>query len=182
MSGSAEPPEPLPLAPAGPDDHADIVALVNSAFRGAGGWNAETGLIEGARTTLDLLRADLEADPAAMLLIHRDAASGRLDACVRLSDKGGGIWHLGLLAVRPDLQARRLGRQMLEAAEAIIVRAGRSTVRIGVINLRDSLIAWYERRGYRRTGEEEPFPYGDQRFGTPLRDDLRFVVLEKSLG
>jgi ribosomal protein S18 acetylase RimI-like enzyme len=181
MSGSAEPPEPILLVPAARDDHGDVVTLVNWAFRGAGGWNAETGLIEGDRTTLDLLHADLEADPAGLLLIHRDAASGRLDACVRLSDKGAGIWHLGLLAVRPDLQARRLGRQVLAAAEAVIDRMGGSTIRMGVINLRENLIAWYERRGYRRTGEEEPFPYGDDRFGTPLRDDMRFVVLEKSL-
>jgi hypothetical protein len=50
-----------------------------------------------------------------------------------------------------------------------------------VIHLRDTLIAWYERRGYRRTGETEPFPYGDERFGIPRRDDLYFVVLEKAL-
>jgi hypothetical protein len=50
-----------------------------------------------------------------------------------------------------------------------------------VITLRETLIAWYESRGYRRTGKSEPFPYGDDRVGTPLRDDLRFVVLEKEL-
>ena len=50
-----------------------------------------------------------------------------------------------------------------------------------VISLRHSLIAWYERRGYRRTGASEPFPYGDERVGVPLRDDLHFVVLEKFL-
>jgi hypothetical protein len=50
-----------------------------------------------------------------------------------------------------------------------------------VISIRDALIAWYERRGYVRTGETEPFPYGDRRFGIPLRDDLLFVVLEKHL-
>jgi hypothetical protein len=54
-------------------------------------------------------------------------------------------------------------------------------VRMTVISLRSSLIAWYERRGYRRTGESEPFPYGDERVGVPLRDDLHFVVLDKAL-
>ena len=52
---------------------------------------------------------------------------------------------------------------------------------MGVLNVRDALIAWYERRGYQRTGKTEPFPYGDNRFGTPLRDDLEFVILEKQL-
>ena len=50
-----------------------------------------------------------------------------------------------------------------------------------VIVQRTELIAWYERRGYRRTGERKPFPYGDERFGLPQRDDLVFEVLRKSL-
>jgi hypothetical protein len=50
-----------------------------------------------------------------------------------------------------------------------------------VIDLRAELIAWYERRGYRRTGEYRPFPYGDARFGLPKRDDLRFEWLVKDL-
>jgi hypothetical protein len=50
-----------------------------------------------------------------------------------------------------------------------------------VVALRDSLIAWYGRRGYHPTGERRPFPHHDARFGEPLRDDLDFVVLEKPL-
>ena len=50
-----------------------------------------------------------------------------------------------------------------------------------VLHVRDTLIAWYQRRGYTLTGETKPFPYDDNRFGTPLRDDLYFVVLEKHL-
>jgi hypothetical protein len=43
------------------------------------------------------------------------------------------------------------------------------------------LIAWYRRRGYLATGEMAPFPYGDARFGLPVRDDLAFIVMEKRL-
>jgi hypothetical protein len=50
-----------------------------------------------------------------------------------------------------------------------------------VISVRNDLIAWYERRGYRRTGRTSPFPYGDERFGIPLRDDLQFELLVKPL-
>ena len=50
-----------------------------------------------------------------------------------------------------------------------------------MVNVRDTLIAWYQRRGYALNGESEPFPYGDDRFGTPRRDDLTFVVLRKPL-
>ena len=54
-------------------------------------------------------------------------------------------------------------------------------MRMTVIDIRDELIAFYERRGYRRTGVYKPFPHGDERFGLPKRDDLRFEVLEKML-
>ncbi len=53
--------------------------------------------------------------------------------------------------------------------------------RLKVVNARDTLIAWYVRRGYRLTGETLPFPYHDRRFGTPRRDDLTFVILDKEI-
>jgi hypothetical protein len=48
------------------------------------------------------------------------------------------------------------------------------------VNVRDALIAWYLRRGHRKTGETEPFPNGDDRFGAPLRDDLSFMSLRRT--
>jgi hypothetical protein len=60
-------------------------------------------------------------------------------------------------------------------------RWGVTAVHMTVIAQRAELIAWYERRGYRATGETAPFPYGDARFGEPLRPDLHFVVLRKAL-
>jgi hypothetical protein len=70
---------------------------------------------------------------------------------------------------------------LLGAAEQWIVGQGGRRVRMTVVNVRKGLIAWYERRGYRATGETNPFPYGNDRFGVPQRDDLCFVVLEKDL-
>ena len=74
-----------------------------------------------------------------------------------------------------------LGRTLLSKAEDYVREQGAACVQMTVIALRHGLIAWYERRGYRRTGKSEPFPYGDERVGVPLRDDLHFVVLEKFL-
>ena len=54
-------------------------------------------------------------------------------------------------------------------------------MRMTVIDVREELIAWYERRGYRRTGLKKPFPYGDARFGLPRRQDLHFLAYAKSL-
>ncbi len=172
------------LEPALDADHPELVDLVNLAYRGRGGeaesWNVETGVVAGERITLEHLRENLASTPHARLMLHRQG--GTILACVWLEAMPDGSWHLSLLAVRPGLQAGGLGRRMLEASEAHAKAAGADRVHLAVLNARQTLIGWYARRGYRRTGETVPFPYGDDRFGRPLRDDLSFVVLEKALG
>jgi ribosomal protein S18 acetylase RimI-like enzyme len=91
------------------------------------------------------------------------------------------VWYLGSLTVDPREQNAGLGRRILEAAERRILALGGTQVVIDVLNVRGSLIAWYERRGYRLTGEAHPFPYEDSRYGVPQRADLAFLVLEKEL-
>jgi ribosomal protein S18 acetylase RimI-like enzyme len=174
----------MPLYPARDADLPAIVDLVNAAYRGddaARGWTTESGYIDGPRIDLDLLRADLAAEPDALLLGWRDAPDGPLLGCVWLEPAADDAWYLGMLTVRPDLQDRQLGRQLLADAEAAAAEAGARRVRMTVVNIRDTLIAWYQRRGYALTGQTRPFPYDDNRFGTPKRSDLVFVVLEKSL-
>lgn len=83
--------------------------------------------------------------------------------------------------MRPGQQNQQLGRTLLTAAENFAKERGAHTIRMTVLHVRDTLIAWYQRRGYALTGETKPFPYGDNRFGRPLRDDLHFVVFEKRL-
>lgn len=165
-------------------DYAEIIDLVNLAFRGSGAsasWNIEAGIIEGQRLNVALLREDLTAKPAARLLIHRDEANGTLLGTVWLDPGKDDVWNLGLLTVRPDLQNKQLGRALLTAAEDFAKERGAHRIRMTVVNVRTTLIAWYKRRGYALTGETRPFPYGDERFGRPLRDDLHFVVLQKDL-
>jgi ribosomal protein S18 acetylase RimI-like enzyme len=166
------------------DDVPGIVALMNRAYRGGGasaGWSAESGYILGDRTTEALLRADLAASPDATLLTWRDRPEGALKGCVWLEPLGDGAWYLGSLAVDPEQQRGGRGRALLAAAETWVRERGGRRVRMSVVNARTTLIAWYLRRGYRETGETTPFPYGDDRFGVPQRDDLCFVVLEKDL-
>jgi len=160
-------------------DLPEAVALINASYRGESsrqGWANEADYIDGERTSLEELRSDLERNPGAKLRLLRDEPAGALIGCVWLEPHAGGLWYLGLLTVRPDQQARRLGRAILAAAEQMVEDAGGVAIRMTVVHLRDTLIAWYERRGYRLTGETLPFPYGD-----PPRDDLHFVVLEKRL-
>jgi ribosomal protein S18 acetylase RimI-like enzyme len=161
-----------------------IAALMNRAYRGAGstpGWTSEEAYISGDRTTADLLAADLGENPEAVLLKWVEGPGAVVSGCVRLEPLGDGVWYLGSLATDPTRQNAGLGRTLLAAAEDWVRAQGGTRVRMSVVNLRETLVAWYVRRGYEPTGEIEPFPYGDERLGAPLRDDLSFVVLEKSL-
>lgn len=159
-----------------------VVALVESAFRGEAsrsGWTTEADLLDGRRTGADEILGIL-ANPDQCLLL-REANDGSLLASVVLTRDDKAAW-LGMLAVRPGLQHGGVGRDLLATAEAWVQRHwGLERMRMKVIVQRAELIAWYERRGYRRTGETAPFPYGDARFGLPKRDDLSFVILEKAL-
>jgi GNAT superfamily N-acetyltransferase len=167
------------LALADVSDLPAAVALINGSYRGDAarqGWTHEADYIGGERISLELLQADLAANPQARLYLLRDEPGGPLLGCVWLEPHESEVWYLGLLTVRPDLQARQLGRQVLAEAEALARAGGATVMRMTVVHLRDTLIAWYERRGYALTGETLPFPYGD-----PPRDELYFVVLEKRL-
>ncbi len=158
-----------------------VAALMNAAFRGMGSnasWNSEAAYIDGDRTTPALLAADVAAQPDGRLLIVR-STEGPIIASVWLEPAGDEVWYLGSLTIAPTLQKAGAGRRLLEAAEQYVRSRGAHRLRMKVVNVRDTLIAWYVRRGYHLTGETEPFPYGDNRFGIPKRDDLSFVVLDK---
>lgn len=166
-------------------DFAEIVTLANWAYRGRAddveSWNQEKGFIEGVRITESLLREELAHRPDGALLVFRDDPGSRLLGTAWVDPLGAGKWHLSLLTVSPAHQTRKLGTRFLTAAEDFAAARGGHTMRIEVLSVRDALIAWYERRGFVQTGEREPFPYGDRRFGTPLRDGLEFLILEKPL-
>jgi ribosomal protein S18 acetylase RimI-like enzyme len=176
------------ITPHSPAELEAVVDLVNSAYRGGGakvGWAHESDYIDGQRTSLADLTAELAADPTPALLVLRREAGGDILACAmveRVFDPDGQVvGYIGMVTVRPDLQAGGVGRGMLEAAERHAVQLGATRARMTVVSIRDTLIAWYERRGYRLTGERRPFPYGDERFGVPRVQGLEFVVLEKAL-
>ena len=174
----------MPLYPAADADIPAIAEFVNAAYRGDSsriGWTTEADYLGGQRIDAATLRTDLAAKPEAMLLTLRDSAEGPLLGCVWLEPAESDHWYLGMLTVRPDLQDRQLGRWLLSDAEAAARDRGARRICMTVVNIRDTLIAWYQRRGYVLTGETRPFPYGDSRFGEPRRDDLSFVVLEKTL-
>jgi ribosomal protein S18 acetylase RimI-like enzyme len=173
--------EQLQLRSANEADIPALVELVTSAYRGDAsrkGWTTEADFLDGSRIEPDVLREDLHKPRSRVLVAERD---GEMVACAHVADQEG-AGYFGMFSVRPTLQGGGIGDTLLREAERVAREEWTlPAMRMTVIDIRDSLIAWYERRGYRRTGVKKPFPYGDARFGIPKRDDLRFEVLEKAL-
>jgi ribosomal protein S18 acetylase RimI-like enzyme len=158
-----------------------LVALIESAYRGEAsraGWTSEADILGGQRTDPQGVHEVITAPGSRLMIVERD---GEPVACCQLEHRGEAA-YFGMFAVRPDLQGAGLGRRIIAEAERSVRETwGVAEMHMTVISVREDLIAWYERRGYRRTGRMTPFPYGDERFGIPRRDDLAFELLVKAL-
>ncbi|MGI3903721.1 MAG: GNAT family N-acetyltransferase [Janthinobacterium lividum] len=170
------------------DDLEPLAAVVNSAYRGASarqGWTNESDLLDGQRTDPASLADELAAPDPSTILLLREQATGPILACVLMQtfrdDAERLVCHLAMLTVSPAHQGQGLGRLLIAEVERRARAAGCDAVAMTVIHSRTELIAFYGRRGYRPTGQTKPFPYGDERFGRPLRDDLHFIVIDKAL-
>ena len=119
-------------------------------------------------------------DPDSTVIVFED--DDRLVGCCEVRRGSDGSASFGMFAVEPLRQAAGLGRELLACAERVASEElGARRMTMSVIEQRVELIDWYRRRGFELTGERREFPYGDERFGEPRRDDLCFVVLAKDL-
>lgn len=156
----------------------EIAALVNSAYRGdssRAGWTTEADLLNDVRTNAETLRGFMAVERGHALLVLREDDSDEIIGCVYLSLAHGmedGCCYLGMLTVKPTIQARGLGRFILEESEKFARNWGASRMHMQVITVRRTLIEWYLRRGYRKTGLVKEFP------GHP---ELAFCILDKAL-
>ena len=163
-------------------DAAAIAALVNFVYRGESGsrsWTGEAHLLDGQRTDVSAVEDILKEQHSRILLASDE--SDRLIGCVHIKKTLEGC-YLGMLTAHVDYQKQGLGSALVSEAERVAKAEFNSRkMHMTVISVRTELIDWYLRRGYVRTTETKPFPYGNERFGKPKREDLQFVVLEKDL-
>ncbi len=161
------------------EDAPELNTLVNSAYRGDSsrqGWTTEADLLDGTRIDANGI-AELIQTQGTTLLKYVEA--GEILGCVELK-KNEGKLYLGMLTVRPNLQGKGIGKELLKAAEAEGKKQSCASIFMTVISVRKELIDWYVRHGYQLTGEHKPFAFTDPRFGQP-KMKLEFVVLEKKL-
>jgi ribosomal protein S18 acetylase RimI-like enzyme len=154
------------IFPATPADVPALNKLVNSAYRGESsrkGWATEADLIDGTRID-EAAMLDLINDKNTTVLKYTE--DGVILGCVELRKEGDNL-YLGMLSVQPDLQSKGIGKKLMFAGEDFARVQACEKIFMTVISVRDKLIEWYVRHGYRLTGERKPFNMPDERWGIP---------------
>jgi len=140
-----------------------LVSLINAAFI------VERAFVDRDRTDIDDTSAYLEK--GAFLIA--DDESGGADASVYV-EIAGDRGYIGMLAVRPGLQGRGIGRRMMAAAEQYCRAAGCRAIDIKIVNLRTELPGFYRSLGYVDTGTG---PFEDEK----LTRAAHFLLMTKEL-
>ena len=165
------------LSVAALDQSAQIRDLINLAYRGTVGWTRETEIVAGDRATLAEIESAISNSDSEILIYEADAA---VRACICLKKVDNEV-HIGLFAVHPSHQGHGLGKVVLSLAEdyALTVMQVHTCV-MSVVSQRPELIAYYERRGYVRSGMIEAYPLHLE-VGKPKVSGLTVECLRKSL-
>ncbi len=162
-----------------PDDAELISTLVNSGYRGEysrQGWTTEVDLLDGTRIDAAGVREAINRPGTTVLKYLMDE---KIVGCVELTVYDEKL-YLGMLTVDPQLQAKGIGRSLIQFAEKFAQEKKLAAIFMTVISDRKELIAWYNRLGFLFTGETKPFDINDPVFGIPKKK-LEFVVLEKKI-
>ena len=156
----------------------DINQLVNMAYRPDSSkqtWTNETGIIHGPRIKPQQL-AELIGKAKSFILLG--FIKQQMVACAHIQQQDDTA-YIGMLTVDTQRQNAGLGKQILDKAEQFASQQlGCTTFQLSVISVRESLIQFYLRRGYQRTGELQPYPL-QANAGTPIVDNLHIESLIK---
>ncbi len=169
----------MPITKATRTDVTALNTLVNSAYRGENskkGWTTEADLLDGSRIDEETLNGYF--DDHNIIILKNTESDGQITGCVYLEVRAPRL-YVGMFSVSPELQDKGIGRALLLAAEEHAKALNCHTLTMTVISTRQELISWYERRGFKATGEIEPFHHG-KKFGEP-RQHIELIVMEKNI-
>jgi len=158
-----------------------IVRLVNDAASGDGGtagWTNEAHLFHGDRTdTREIAELMTIFGASFVLALERSVLVG----CAYLKVAASRA-YLGLLSVSPQRQGEGLGSDIVAECERIARQELRcDLLEISVITShRPEVTAFYERRGFVRTGRLKQFERKQAREGKKV-DGLQLEWMEKPL-
>jgi len=145
-------------------DAPQITTVINAAFR-----IAEKFFIDGKRIT----QAEVEQLLSKGVFLVEEAA-GKLNGCVYVELRGERS-YLGLLSVDPTSQQSGLGSRLMLEAEKYCRERGSRAMDILIVNLREDLPSFYQKRGYVESGTS-PFPPD-----VPTRIPCHFINMSKPL-
>lgn len=161
-----------------PADAEAIARLVNQAYRpldGRCGWTHEADLLSGPRIGVSQVLETLAREHSTVL-VHASGAG--IHACVHVN-KSGTDALIGMLAVDPAFQNGGMGKTMLSLAESHArMHFAAERFVLHVVSARTELLAFYLRRGYRRTDTTMDYPIAANA-GTPKAAGLTIEILEK---
>ncbi|PJO38441.1 GNAT family N-acetyltransferase [Delftia acidovorans] len=155
----------------------EITALVNTAYRPnakSRGWTHESDLVTGDRTSPEQVRQQITPSSPVLIAIRNN----EIVACVQVTHDSSDCW-IGMLATHPSEQNSGMGKKMLLAAEAYAVKHfAPKRLMMSVLSSRSELLSFYQRRGYKLTGQTCSYPL-DAGVGTPLVKGLCVLELSK---
>jgi ribosomal protein S18 acetylase RimI-like enzyme len=154
-----------------------LCTLLNLAYRGDRGWTTESSLVSGDRA----VDSDIESvivDNNSRFLIYQE--NGKLIACICI-EMNGAEAHIGSFAVHPNYQETGLGKKVLSAAESYALEElGANNFIMVVLSSRNELVAFYERRGYKKNGVVKNYPT-HLNLGVPKISGLTIEYLVKKV-
>lgn len=120
-----------------------MASMINAAF-------VVEDFIEGTRTDEQRMWALMQKGE---FLVAQDG-EGNIVGSLYL-EIAGERGYLGMLAVAPQRQGEGLGRILVQSAEKHCRERGCTHMKLTVLSLRSSVLAFYHKLGYSETGVEE---------------------------
>jgi len=170
----AEVRKPEPLSPSNrkrkkeDKDQEDVGSVVDTSK----GCNGIVGCIH-----IEVLHSGKRVGAAGI-----DGSATSVDATASSSSEDDAPAELGMFAVDPDFQSKGVGSRLIKAAHTHIVDVMKCKAScIWVFNIRKDIQTWYQKLGYKLTGEQAPFPNSGGVGEKVLVDGAIFLGMRKQL-